>query len=203
MGVNATPVIGVVDLQDHQQFFVNMYRSFLSMRLTAAEGSSYILDARLSDIELWEDLRLGINLFNSWPPSFTFLRFIDLYTPFKNAADNGQDILSGESTDLNSQMLSPIYMCSLFWTGVRLQWFEAGKHFEYNDNGISIMRKKQADYANIVGGSILAYLNAQLSLVKRSFKMQLIKPKGLFSGSIGFPRSLTRGLRGTRLGMGG
>lgn len=190
-------------LNIEQQFFVDMFRSFLSMRTTPAEGSAYILDAKLGDMELWDDLRLGINMFNTWPPSFTTLRYNDLYAPFKTATDNGEDILTGESTDLSTQMLAPIFMCSLFWTGVRLQWFEAGKHFEYNDNGISLMRKKQADYANIVGGSVLAYLSVQLALIKRSFKMQLIKPKGLFSGSVGFPRSLTRGLRGTRLGYGG
>lgn len=189
-------------LNIEQNFFVTMYRSFLSMRTTADLGSSYILDSKLGDAELWEDLRLGINMFNTWPPSFTSLRYKDLYIPYKRAVDNGEDILTGEATDLNSQMLAPIFMCSLFWTGIRLQWFEAGKHFEYNDNGISIMRKKQADYANIVAGSVLAYLSAQLGLIKKSFKMHIIKPKGLFSGGVGMPRSLTRGLRGTRLGMG-
>lgn len=189
-------------LKEEQKFFVYMYRSFLSMRKALAEESSYILLAKLGDEELWEDLRLGINMFNSWPPSFTSLRFIDLYQPFKQAQDNGEDVLVGETTDINAQMLSPILMCAMFWTGVRLQWFEAGKHFEYNDNGISLMRKKQQDYANIVGSSILQYLSTQLQLLKRTYKMQIIKPKGLFSGTIGMPRSLTRGLRGTRLGYG-
>ena len=191
-------------LTTEQNFFVEMYRRFLSMRLTPVAGSTYTLTAeRLGTEELWDDLRLGINMFNSWPPSFTSIRYKDLYVPFKRAADNGDDLITGETTDLNSQMLAPILMCSLLWTCVRIQLFEAGKHFEYNDNGISLMRKKQADYGSIVGGSILQYLSTQLLLLKKSLKMHTIKPKGLFSGGVGFPRSLTRGLRGTRLGYGG
>ena len=139
-------------LKEEQNFFVEMYRQFLSMRITPVAGSTYVLTAeRLGTEELWDDLRLGINLFNSWPPSYTYFRYIDMYAPFKTAKDNGEDIITGEATNLSAQMLSPILMCSLFWTGVRLQWFEAGKHFEYNDNGISLMRKKQMDYANEIG----------------------------------------------------
>ncbi|MCK9541074.1 MAG: hypothetical protein M0R03_03490 [Novosphingobium sp.] len=200
MSVQGTPVTESIVLTTEQRFFLDMYRSFFSMRLTAAEGSVYILDSKLGDAELWEDLRLGINLFNSWPPNITFIKFKQLYRPLQQAQDRGENILTGESTDASSLMLSPIFMCALFWTGVRLQWFEAGKHFEYNDNGISIIRRKQQDYGNIINGSVLQFLSAQLSLLKRTLKFQITRPKGLFSGGLGFPRSLTRGQRGTRLG---
>jgi len=94
-------------------------------------------------------------------------------------------------------------MCALFYSGLRLQWFEAGKHFRYNDNGISIERAKQQDYANIVNGDILAYLNSTLLMVKKTLGFTLVKPKGLWSGMVAYPRSLSRGLRGTRSGFGG
>jgi hypothetical protein len=182
-----------------QEFFIGHLRGMLTMYYHKVAGSDYDGIAKLGDDELWQDLRLGINYFNSYPPVMTTYSFEDLYKNSRNYSDP----TAPESETAESAMITPVMMCALFFVGMRLQFFEAGKHFEYNDNGISIMRKKQADYANIVGGSVLAYLSAQLGLIKKSFKMQLIKPKGLFSGGVGFPRSLTRGLRGTRLGWGG
>ncbi len=185
-----------------QQFFVNKIRSMLSMRYATAAGSSYILPSKLGDEELWEDLLSGIKLFNYWPPISTSLTFRDLYTDSAVEAQNGGDPLVPEGDQGYSALLSPVLMCAMFFVGVRLQWFEAGKHFVYNDNGIYMERKKQADYQNIVGGNILSYLNTTLTMVRKTIAFERVSPKGQFSGMVSFPRSLTRGLRGTRLGSG-
>ena len=121
-----------------------------------------------------------------------------MYDPISN----NDDPKAPESESLESSLITPVMMCSLFFTGMRLQFFEAGKHFDYNDNGISLSRKKQADYASIVGGSILQYINSTLILIKKTLAFKRVNIKGLYSGMISYPRSLTRGLRGTRMGMG-
>jgi hypothetical protein len=100
-----------------------------------------------------------------------------------------------------SILVTPIMMCAMFFVGLRLQWFEAGVHFQYNDNGISIARDKQPKYQAIIAGSILAYIQTQLPALRKQLAFEGVRPKGSFSGMIAFPRSLTRGLRGTRLGF--
>jgi hypothetical protein len=186
-----------------QQHFVDLLRSHLSMREANAEGSSYKLSAKLGDEELWEDFRLGLNYFNTLPPILTTYNSANLYNVSKSTSDAGGDPQAPEREDLESTLITPIVMCALFFTGLRLQWFEAGKHFRYNDNGISIERAKQQDYANIVNGDILSYLNGNLLMIKKTLGFSLVKPKGLFSGMVSMPRSLTRGARGTRIGFSG
>lgn len=186
-----------------QQFYIDLLRSHVSMRITPSSGSSYILNAKLGDDELWEDFRLGLNFFNTFPPQLTTFNSQNLYDISQNAADNGGDPSAPEKEDLGSILTTPVIMCALFFVGMRLQWFEAGKHFRYNDNGISIERVKQQDYANIVNGDILAYINSTLPPLKKTLALSLTKMKGLWSGMVSLPRSLTRGLRGTRIGWGG
>lgn len=181
-----------------QEYFIKYFRGMLTMHFHKVAGSDYDGIAKLGDEELWEDLRLGINFFNSYPPIFTTYAFQELYDPISN----NDDPKAPESESLESSLITPVMMCSLFFTGMRLQFFEAGKHFDYNDNGISLSRKKQADYASIVGGSILQYINSTLILIKKTLAFKRVNIKGLYSGMISYPRSLTRGLRGTRLGMG-
>lgn len=192
-----------LNLSTAQQYFVDLLRSHLSMREANAEGSSYKLTAKLGDEELWEDFRLGLNYFNALPPILTTFNSVNLYTASQRSVDGGGEAQAPAIEDLNSILITPVIMCALFYSGLRLQWFEAGKHFRYNDNGISIERAKQQDYANIVNGDILAYLNNQLLLIKKTLGFTLVKPRGLFSGMISMPRSLTRGARGTRIGFGG
>jgi len=189
-------------LTTEQQFFVSKLRSLLSMRFAQAAGSSYMLPSKLGDEELWEDLLSGLSFFNSWPPIFTSITLRDLYQASAVEAQQGGDPLAPTVDQGYSMLLSAVLMCSMFFVGVRLQWFEAGKHFVYNDNGIYIERKKQADYQNIVGGSILSYLNTTLTQLRKTLAFERVSPKGQFSGMVSFPRSLTRGLRGTRLGSG-
>jgi len=179
-------------LTTEQQYFVDLLRSRLSMRTQLASGSSMRLPGQLSNDELWEDFRLGLNFFNIYPPITTTYSSADLYAGSANpTSETNESILS-----------SAVMMCAEFFAGIRLQWFEAGLHFEYNDNGISLMRKKQQDYAAIANGSILSFINATLPILRKTLAFQRLVPKGQFSGQVGFPRSLTRGLRGTRLGIG-
>ena len=182
-----------------QEFFISHLRGMLTMYYHTVAGSDYEGIAKLGDDELWQDLRLGINYFNSYPPVLTTYSFENLYANSRNYDDPA----APESETVESAMITPVMMCALFFVGMRLQFFEAGKHFEYNDNGISISRKKQADYASIVGGSILQYLQQQLAMIKKVLAFKSVSPMGLFSGMVSYPRSLTRGLRGTRSGLGG
>jgi hypothetical protein len=185
-----------------QQYFIDNYRSFLSMRETKAAGSSYQLPSKFGDEELWEDLRLGLNMFNSTPPILTYYSFKDMYTASAQASSSGQDPMAPTAESSLSIFMTSVMMCAMFFSGMRAQWFEAGKHFRYNDNGISIERVKQQDYQN-VGTSILQYIQTVLPQIRKTMAFERISVSGQFSGMIAFPRSLTRGLRGTRLGFGG
>lgn len=179
-------------LTAEQQYFVDLLRSRLSMRTQLASGSSMRNPGQLGNDELWEDFRMGLNYFNMFPPIITTYTSTDLYAGSTNPT----------SEDPVTVLSSAVMMCAEFFAGIRLQWFEAGQHFEYNDNGISLMRKKQADYAALVNGSILSFINATLPVLKKTLAFSRVYPKGQFSGTISMPRSLTRGLRGTRLGVG-
>lgn len=185
-----------------QQYFINLLRSQITHRYQKAAGSSFELNAKLGDEELWEDLRLGLNYFNTTPPIITTYKFADLYNASQQAADTGGDPMAPENESAQSILITSVMMCALFFTGLRLQWFEAGKHFRYNDNGISMERVKQADYQNIASANILQYMQTVLPNIRKSLGFQRLSIKGQWSSTISFPRSLTRGLRGTRLGTG-
>lgn len=169
------------------------------MREQAAEKSAYSLRARLGDEELFEDLRLGLNFFNTIPPIVAIYSFEDLYSASAMTEAAGGDPKAPEIETAYSVLSTTVMMCALFFVGLRLQWFEAGKHFQYNDNGISLIRDKQPKYQAIAGGNILQYLTVTLPLIKKQLGFG-VSAKGMFSGMVAFPRSLTRGLRGTRLG---
>lgn len=79
---------------------------------------------------------------------------------------------------------------------VSLEVLEAGKHFSYSDNGISITRDRSTKYHSIWGQYMTSYI-AQKTAIKKQLAMSLIKPQGLFSSVVGYPRSLDRALRGT------
>lgn len=183
-----------------QQYFIDRLRSMLSMRVSKASGSSYQLAAKLGDDELWEDLRNGLAFFNTFPPVITTYSYRDLYDASAQTEQSGGDPFAPETETTFSVLIGAVMNCAMFYSGLRLQWFEAGKHFRYNDNGISIERAKQADYQNIVGTNILQYISTVLPGLRKALAFDKVTIKGLFSGAISMPRSLTRGLRGTRLG---
>lgn len=158
--------------------WVDALRSSMSMRVQAAPGSVYKLPDQLGDDEFREDWFRGLSFYNSYPPIFTQWNWVTL----------------------PDELINPIWLCAEFHVGLRLQWFEVGIHFVYNDNGISIVRDKQPKYA-AVGGILLQWISLNLRDVKKAYAMGSLQLAGQFSSSISFPRSLTRGLRGTRLGF--
>ena len=180
------------DLSSEQQACVDLLRSRLSMRVQLASGSSMRTPGQLGNDELWEDFRMGLNYFNAFPPIITTYSSADIYATGVNPTVE----------DASSVLSTAIMMCAEFFVGIRLQWFESSIHFSYNDNGVSLERKKQADYAAVNAG-ILQFMTATLPVLKKTLAFSRIHPKGQFSGMISMPRSLTRGLRGTRLGLGG
>ena len=183
---------------------VNQYRQFLSMNVVPLSGSAYnnASGSKLADEELWQDFRMGLQMFNASAPFMTVLSTNDLYNASAQASSSGLDPNAPENEDFSSILIQAVEMCALFFTLVRLQVFEAGKHFRFSDNGISIERVKQADYAAIAGGSVIQYITTVLPTLKKTLGMTTLRAIGNFSGLISFPRSLTRGLRGTRLGLG-
>jgi hypothetical protein len=184
-----------------QQYFIGELRTFFTMGEVPASGSSYSLNAHLGDDELWQDLRLGINYYNTIPPQNDIVSFQRLYSANIQQQQASGAVEAPELETADSILMTPVIMCSAFFTGVRIQWFEAGKHFRYNDNGISLERNKQQDYANIVASNIINYLTNTLPLIKQVSAMKKTRIMGSFSGMVGMPRGLTRGLRGTRLGF--
>ena len=191
-----------ITLSVAQQYFVDLLRSHISHRITPAAGSSMVLPAHLGDMELWEDFRLGINYFNTLPPQLTVYTSQSLYNASQASENNGGEPGAPAVEDLTSILTTPVIMCALFYTGLRLQFFEAGKHFRFSDNGISIERAKQQDYANIVNGDILSYLTTTLPNIKKTLAFSNLHPHGLWSGNISMNSSIMRGLRGVRLGYG-
>jgi hypothetical protein len=193
-----------MNLTTAQQFMVDQYRQFLSMNVMPLSGSAYnnASGSKLADEELWQDFRMGLQMFNASAPFMTVLSTNDLYNASAQASSSGLDPNAPENEDFSSILIQAIEMCALFFTLVRLQVFEAGKHFRFSDNGISIERVKQADYAAIAGGSVIQYITTVLPTLKKTLGMTTLRAIGNFSGLISFPRSLTRGLRGTRLGLG-
>lgn len=168
-------------LHNVPQIWVYTLRSSLSMREVPASGSVYRLSSQLGDEELKEDLVWALTSFNSWPPIMFSYSFVTL----------------------PEGLIGPVWALAEFKVGLRLQWFEAGKHFRYIDNGISIERVKQQDYAN-VGNTILSQLaGINFKLVKQAYRISTMGIKGQFSSMISLPRSIFKSLRGTRLGMGG
>lgn len=67
-----------------QQFFVDLLRSRLSMRTQLASGSNYRVPGQLGNDELWEDFRMGLNFFNTYPPIITTFTSTDLFAGAAN-----------------------------------------------------------------------------------------------------------------------
>ena len=192
-----------ITLSVAQQYFVDLLRSQLSHRITPAAGSSMVLPARLGDIELWEDFRLGINYFNVLPPTLTVYTSQSLYNASQASENNGGESGAPAVEDLTSILSTPVIMCALFYSLIRLQLFEVGKHFQYSDNGINLTRDRSQKYGAVSNADVLSYLTTTLPLIKKTLAFSNLRPKGLWSGNVSMGMGSTlRGLRGTRLGFG-
>jgi len=151
------------------------------MRVQNAPGSVFKMPDQLGDAELREDWYRGLSFFNSYPPITFGFSFAQLQ-------------------DIPDVLVDPIWLCAEFHSSQRLQWFEAGVHFQYSDNGIVLTRDRQAKFAAANQGT-LNWISTTLKPTKMAYQMGTLTIAGQFSSVISFPRSLTRGLRGTRLGL--
>ena len=127
------------------------------------------------DRELLDYLQTSLNWWNSHPPAITFHSFLDVPTPYYSIIEQGAVVNS------------------LVALGV----FEAGKHFIYNDNGISLTRDRSGKYQAIYGMLLTSYAQ-HLKAMRTKYALDHVNARGLFSSTTGFPRSLSRALRGVQ-----
>ena len=127
------------------------------------------------DRELLDFLQISLNWWNAHPPGLTFHNFLSLPSPYQSIVEEGAVIKGLEALGI----------------------FEAGKHFMYNDNGISITRDRSAKYQAIWNG-LLANYSQHLKQMRTTYALDHFTAKALFSSTTGFPRSLSRALRGVQ-----
>lgn len=127
------------------------------------------------DREILDYLQESLNWWNSYPPALTFHSFIDLPTPYYSIVEEGAVIKALEALGI----------------------FEAGKHFIYNDNGISLTRDRSAKY-QAIWNSLLSNYVQHLKSMRTKYALDNVTMKGQFSSTTGFPRSLSRALRGVQ-----
>lgn len=127
------------------------------------------------DRELLDHLQTSLNWWNAHPPALTFHSFLDVPQPYFSIIEEGAVINS------------------LVALGV----FEAGKHFIYNDNGISLTRDRSGKYQAIFGQLMSSYAQ-HLKMMRTKYALDHVVARGLFSSTTGFPRSLSRALRGVQ-----
>ena len=126
------------------------------------------------DREILDFLQDSLNWWNSYPPAITFHDFYSVPTPYYSIIEKGAVI-----TGLTA-----------------LGIYESGKHFIYNDNGISLTRDRSGKYAGIFSPLMQSYIT-NLKSMRTKYAMDHVNIKGIFSSTTGFPRSLSRALRGT------
>lgn len=125
------------------------------------------------DREILDFLQDSLNWWNAYPPALTFHGFYDIPSPYYSIIEKGA-VITG-----------------LTALGV----YEAGKHFIYNDNGISLTRDRSAKYSGIFGPLMQQY-TANLKTMRTKYALDNVNIRGMFSSTTGFPRSLSRALRG-------
>jgi hypothetical protein len=123
--------------------------------------------------ELLDHLQTSLNWWNAYPPAITFHSFLDVPQPYYSIIEEGAVINA------------------LVAIGV----FEAGKHFIYNDNGISLTRDRSGKYQAIFNQLMTSYIQ-NLKAMRTKYALDHVIARGLFSSTTGFPRSLSRALRG-------
>jgi hypothetical protein len=125
------------------------------------------------DREVLDFLQDSLNWWNAYPPAITFHSFIDVPQPYYSIIEKGAVI-----TGLTA-----------------LGIYEAGKHFIYNDNGISLTRDRSAKYSGIFSALMQSYI-INLKAMRTKYALDHVNMRGMFSSTTGFPRSLSRALRG-------
>ena len=125
------------------------------------------------DREIIDLMQNSLDWINAHPPSFTQFNFRNLPSQFDYLLEMGTVILALQALGI----------------------FEAGKHFVYSDNGISITRDRSGKYMSLYSGILQNYANS-LKSVKTIYSLNNVKMHGMFSSTAGMPRSLSRALRG-------
>lgn len=134
----------------------------------------------LSDREMLDYLQNGLDWFNAEPPLVTYFSFKSLPMVYYREIEMG----------------------AIIHALIGLEVLEAGKHFAYNDNGISITRDRSGKYLSIYQSLATAY-QERIRKVKQMYAFNHVGMRGLFSSTTGFPRSLSRALRGCSKFAGG
>lgn len=125
------------------------------------------------DREILDHLQDSLNWWNAHPPAITFHSFIDIPTPYYSIVEEGA-VINGLKA---------------------LGIYEAGKHFVYSDNGIALTRDRSGKYMAMFG-PLMQHYAARLKEMRTKYALDHVKVRGLFSSTTGFPRSLSRALRG-------
>lgn len=127
------------------------------------------------DRELLDHLQTSLNWWNAHPPAITFHTFLEVPQPYYSIIEEGAVI--------NALTALGVY--------------EAGKHFVYNDNGISLTRDRSGKYQAIFGQLMSSYAT-HLKAMRTKYALDNVRARGLFSSTTGYPRSLSRALRGVQ-----
>jgi hypothetical protein len=125
------------------------------------------------DRELLDHLQDSLNWWNGHPPALTFDDFTTVPTPYQYLLVQGAVIISLQSLGI----------------------LESGKHYIYNDNGISLTRDRSGKYQGWYSAMLSQYA-VQLKMARTKVALDGVRPRGLMSSTVGFPRSLSRALRG-------
>jgi len=126
------------------------------------------------DREILDYLQESLNWWNAHPPAVTFHSFTDIPSAYYAIIEEGA-VIKG-----------------LIALGI----YEAGKHFAYSDNGLSLTRDRSGKYQAIFSGLFQSYINS-LKAMRTKYALDNVTARGMFSSTVGFPRSLSRALRGT------
>lgn len=126
------------------------------------------------DREILDLMQNSLDWINAHPPKLTVFNFVTLpRNVFGFLLEQGTVILALQSLGI----------------------FESGKHFIYSDNGISLTRDRSGKYMAVYG-TILQQYAELLKSVKMKYALDNVGMQGMFSSTTGYPRSLSRALRG-------
>lgn len=148
---------------------VDAVRSKLNMHLDAGGYRNKYL----SDREMLDFVQNGLDWFNAEPPLVTYFNFKSLPPVYYRTVELG----------------------AIIHALIGLEILEAGKHFSYSDNGISIVRDRSGKYLSIYQSIMSTYFE-ELKRIKQIYAMNNFGMRGMFSSTVGYPRSLSRALRG-------
>jgi len=160
----------------YKSHFLEGVRSKLYMHLDAGGfQNKFPVDRELLDL-----IQNSLDWINAHPPALTSFTFSNVPAQFHYLLEMGTVILSLQALGI----------------------YEAGKHFVYNDNGISLTRDRSGKYQGLYS-TIIAQYATLLKSVKTKYALDHVTMSGMFSSTTGYPRSLSRALRGVSKFAGG